>query len=65
MNKVYITFCDDGYNGQAVDRVFDSMEKACQHVIDTQFKGNSYYKALTPGALLEHAVYQVNEHDVA
>lgn len=53
--KVYIVYTDDCFNGNAVDKVFSSEEKACQHVIGQVFNGNSYYSKLSSEELMNEA----------
>lgn len=62
--KVYIVYTDDCFNGNAVDKVFSSEEKACKYVIAQVFNGNSYYSKLSSEELMAEASKHVDTYEV-
>jgi hypothetical protein len=62
--KVYITFAKDGYGENSIDKVFSSSEKACQYIIEKEFRRNDYYKKFTDNELMEAALVFVEIVDV-
>jgi hypothetical protein len=62
--KVFIVYCKDGYGEQAVDKVFLSHERACQYVIQKEFRGNSYYDKFTDIELMREAKAFVTREEV-
>jgi hypothetical protein len=61
--KVYITYCSDGYNGEMVDEVFSTMEKACEYIIKHYFN-SSFYSKLSKEQKLKAAEEHITVHDV-
>ena len=53
--KVFITYCKGGYNDQVVDQVFFSQLKACQYVVEKDFRHNEFYKNHNEQDLLSEA----------
>lgn len=62
--NVYITYGMDGYNDQIVDRVFSSMDKACEYVIQHHFSDISHYSKMTVDQLHAEARKHVHEYTV-
>jgi hypothetical protein len=62
--KVYITYCKDGYGEQVVDKAFSSHEKACQYIIEKEFRRNDYYKKFSDDELMREAAAFVTEEKV-
>lgn len=62
--KVYLVYCKDGFGGTEVDKVFLSHEKACQYVIQKEFRGNSYYDKFTETELMHQAEAFVSVEEV-
>jgi len=62
--KVYIIYCKDGYGEQVVDKVFSTHEKACQYIIEKEFRRNDYYKKFSDDELMREAMPFVTEEEV-
>ena len=62
--KVYITFVKDGYGENSIDKVFSSSEKACQYIIEKEFRRNSYYNDFSQDRLMKEALLFVTEEEV-
>ncbi len=62
--KVYITYCKDGYGYQEIDKIFSSSEKACQYIIEKEFRRNDYYKKFSDDELMREAAAFVTEEEV-
>lgn len=62
--KVYIIYRKDGYGEQVVDKVFSTHEKACQYIIEKEFRRNSYYNDFSQDRLMKEALLFVIEEEV-
>jgi hypothetical protein len=62
--KVYIIYRKDGYGEQVVDKAFSSHEKACQYIIEKEFRRNDYYKKFSDDELMREAAAFVTEEEV-
>jgi fatty acid/phospholipid biosynthesis enzyme len=61
--KVYIVMTSDGYNGNIVDRVFDTERKALDYVIKLEYS-TPYYSKMMAVWLDENARLHITEHEV-
>lgn len=62
--KVYITYEEDGYNGDQVEKVFSDESIAQNYIIATRFVANSFYADMKKHKLEEFALKYIEEHDV-
>ena len=61
--KVYIIYCKDGYGEQVVDKVFSTHEKACQYIIEKEFR-SKFYEKHSKESLMREAAAFVTEEEV-
>ncbi len=62
--KVYIIYYENGFNEYYIDKVFSSLDKACQYVVEKRLKHNDFYKEYNGDELMKAAVCFVETVDV-
>ncbi len=62
--KVYITYYKDGYGDQEIDKIFSSLDKACQYVVEKRLKHSDFCKGYNGDELMKAAVCFVETVDV-
>jgi hypothetical protein len=65
--KVYIIYYKDGFNEYSthiIDKVFSSLDKACQYVVEKRLKHSDFYKGYNGDELMKAAVCFVETVDV-
>ncbi len=54
----------NAYDEWVVDKAFSSHEKACQYIIEKEFRRNDYYKKFSDDELMREAAAFVTEEEV-
>jgi len=62
--NVYVTFEKNGYDGTQIEKIFADEADAQDHIIETQFKNNGFYKKMERHELEEMALGQIETHEV-